>query len=160
LYRALAPRLTALLRRQFWDRTEDVVHDAFLRAFESINSFRPDDDSARIEGHFLNWLASIGKNKGIDDARRKRPDTGIDLSQSPAKTDVLEAIVVREQRGILEGCLAKLDEEARTLIESQYGGAEDHSSVCKRLRITIERGYKLRHKALEQLRECAKRSKR
>jgi len=160
LYRRFAPRVTAILRRQFRDQTEDVIHDAFLKAFIKIDSFAFGKDRSRMEVEFMNWIVSIGRNEGISANRRRRPRTGVDLSQSATNIDPSEALEREEQKGILDGCLTELDETARALIESQYGGDEEHSMVCKRLRITVEQGYKARHNALQRLRECANRKKR
>lgn len=48
------------------DRMDDVLQDAYLKAFRSLSSFRADAD-------FATWLYRIVHNACIDELRRSRP---------------------------------------------------------------------------------------
>jgi RNA polymerase sigma-70 factor, ECF subfamily len=48
------------------DRMDDVLQDAYLKAFRSLGSFRADAD-------FATWLYRIVHNACIDDLRRAKP---------------------------------------------------------------------------------------
>jgi RNA polymerase sigma factor (sigma-70 family) len=58
---------------------EDVIQDAFLRAYQSIDSYRADQP-------FKPWLFTIAYRLSIDTARRRRP-TGPSFDEFTRKTD-------------------------------------------------------------------------
>ena len=68
LFRRYSPRLFALCLRYSRDRgqAEDLLQDAFIRIFDRIGRFRPQNDGALYK-----WMARVTLNLFFDKARRK-----------------------------------------------------------------------------------------
>jgi RNA polymerase sigma-70 factor (ECF subfamily) len=109
------------------DRTlaEDLAQEAFIRAFNAIDSYNP-------RYKFSSWIFKIANNHTIDHLRKKRLDT-ISIDGSPHATTSGEAaqtsIVVesmdetpeeyvenRELGGLIEQAIAKLRPEYRSVV--------------------------------------------
>jgi RNA polymerase sigma factor (sigma-70 family) len=87
------------------DRAEDVVQDAFLRAFERLGAFRGD-------APFGAWLRRVVANIAIDRLRAERR-----LTSDPAAIDALVAPDVPVERPLdALGLLQRLSVSARTVV--------------------------------------------
>jgi RNA polymerase sigma factor (sigma-70 family) len=87
------------------DRAEDVVQDAFLRAFEGLGGFRGD-------APFGAWLRRVVVNMAIDRLRAERR-----LLSDPDRIDALTADSVGFDRPLdTLGLLARLAPAARTVL--------------------------------------------
>lgn len=87
------------------DQAEDVVQDAFLRAFEGIARFRGD-------APFAAWLKRLVANAAIDRVRARRRQPGDD-----AALDRIEAPDPSPDRPLdALGLLARLSVAARTVV--------------------------------------------
>jgi RNA polymerase sigma factor (sigma-70 family) len=153
--------LARLLSARFRGQVEDVLQDAFLRAWCRIDLYHG--------GSFAAWVFSIAKNRGIEATRRRRPKSKAELdghATGPEKEPPAILAGMEDQKELqqrqetLQRCLEKLDERSRELIANQYGGEEDHAEVCARLGIAARYGYKIRCAAMKQLRRCVKRGSR
>jgi RNA polymerase sigma-70 factor (ECF subfamily) len=77
------------------DLAEDVVQEAFLRAWRACSSFDPEG------GPLVNWLLVITANTGIDmvKARLRRPPlaSGSAGEDAPADLDHIDLLILRSQ---------------------------------------------------------------
>lgn len=69
MYETYAGRLLAVCRRYVrdTDRARDLVHDTFLKAWDSIGTFRP-----RRSGSLSAWLTRIATHLAVDDLRSRK----------------------------------------------------------------------------------------
>jgi len=88
------------------DRMDDVLQDAYVRAFRALGSFRGD---AALE----TWLYRIVYNACIDDLRRRRPSGELPLDDRDAP-DLAPA--APEDRLDLAAALAALPDELRAVV--------------------------------------------
>ena len=87
------------------DQAEDVVQDAFLRAFEGLGRFRGD-------APFAAWLKRLVVNAAIDRVRARRRQPGDDIA-----LDQIEAPDSSPDRPLdALGLLARLSLAARTVV--------------------------------------------
>jgi RNA polymerase sigma-70 factor (ECF subfamily) len=93
LYRDIQPRLLRHLRALAGGDAEDVASETWLHVTRDLDRFRGDYDG------FRSWVATIGRHRALDHARRaaRRPATPAgDLTALPAAEDTaalaLEAI--------------------------------------------------------------------
>ena len=65
---ALLPRIRARMSARLGVRMdpEDILHDAFLKTLESLDTFR-----ASSEKSFLAWVYSIARNLSVDEVKRR-----------------------------------------------------------------------------------------
>jgi RNA polymerase sigma-70 factor (ECF subfamily) len=96
---------------------EEVVQDAFLKAYRSLSRFRG-------EAKFSTWLFRIVYNAAVSKKRLKK--TGMQsLDEQPAMQDIftgssLEEDADEEKKLLLERALMQLSEEERALISLFY----------------------------------------
>ena len=117
-------RVFALVFRMLGDRAEaeDLAQEVFVTVFKSIDSFRG-------EARFSTWLYRIAANhsknrikylgrrhhqrtRSLDDARESDFRGG--MSSAHARPD--ELATGRELEGIIQECLARLDDDQRVVI--------------------------------------------
>ena len=69
MYETYAGRLLAVCRRyvQDVDRARDLVHDTFLKAWDTMDSFRP-----RRAGSLGAWLSQIAAHLAVDELRHRK----------------------------------------------------------------------------------------
>lgn len=69
MYETYAGRVLAVCRRYIResDRARDIVHDTFLKAWDSLGSFLP-----RRAGSLGAWLSQIAAHLAVDELRRRK----------------------------------------------------------------------------------------
>jgi RNA polymerase sigma-70 factor (ECF subfamily) len=119
---------------------EDVVQDAFERAFGALDRFR--------EGSFAAWLHRIVVNRALDVMRAERPSVGLEAAGGHAArpdpgrlpdADFLAAVA----------CLA---EERRVVVVLRYGLDYPLSKIAVFLNIPLGTVQSRLHRALAELR--------
>ncbi len=100
------------------DDAEDIVQEAFLKAFKALDSFRGGD--ARV------WMLSIVRNTAMNFLRSRKPDVAIDLSQhEPAdrSLDPEQGLLEASRRDQVRQAIARLESEFReTLVLREIEG--------------------------------------
>jgi RNA polymerase sigma factor (sigma-70 family) len=98
---------------------EEIVQDAFLKAFRSLNKFRKDSK-------FSTWLYKIVVNSALSRTRSKRPESSPLDDDEIAETVVESAesayrsLDVADQKKIIHSALAALGVEDRLLLTLYY----------------------------------------
>ena len=110
-----------------YDQGEEVAHDAFIRAYQSLGSFRGEDN-------FRHWLSSIAVRTCYDFWRERYRSKEVPMSSlTEQHQQWLENVISdrsdrafgdhgsrKEAREILEWALAKLSAEERMVLELVY----------------------------------------
>jgi RNA polymerase sigma-70 factor (ECF subfamily) len=111
---------------------EDVVHDAFLRAWRSVASYQ----SAR--GPLRSWLLTIVRNTAIDQVRargtalRHQPRLHQDLVDADVANDVAEAVAEAADARRLRVGLDSLPVEQRQALELAFFAGLTHAEIAAR----------------------------
>ncbi len=111
---------------------EEVVQDAFLRAWRAAPTFRPEHGSAR------NWLLALVHHRAIDLVRRNagRPRLAVPPDNVPVPVcsgaDPWEAVDRRILREHLRGALARLSAVQREAVELAYFGGYRAAEIAAR----------------------------
>lgn len=117
--RGLAFRLTA-------DRhtMDDVLQEAYLKAFRAMPKFRPGGD-------FGSWLYRITYNAGIDELRKRKraPVTTEDPVDPESGRPGPEAVVSASE--VVRGALAELPADQRVTVVLVDGEGFDHREAAK-----------------------------
>lgn len=129
---------------------EDIVQEAFVRAFVSLKDFRRDCA-------FYTWLYRLAVNLAITQIRKKEPAISLDTSRElgfcePVATEEsAEDGLMREERApLIAAALAKLGEQHRTILVLREIEQFDYETIAKVLDLNVgtvrSRLYRARRK--------------
>ena len=92
MYETYAGRLLAVCRRYIREpeRAKDLVHDTFLKAWDSLGGFRP-----RRAGSLGAWLSQIAVHLSVDELRKRKGIFSLEKEDLPEEVPV-EAERLRE----------------------------------------------------------------
>jgi RNA polymerase sigma-70 factor, ECF subfamily len=139
-----------ILRRG--DAAADALQEAYVRIWEKAGDFDPRKGSA------LAWMATIARNRALDEVRRVRPGS---LEDQPASfepaADEVDPLAARERsEGLarLLECLQALDEEKRAVLLLAYYRGSSREALAKRFGRPVPTIKTWLHRSLAELRGC------
>src|SRR5450631_4481059 len=154
LYRATHSVLYGVVARILTrgDASGEALQEAYVRIWENAGEF----DSAK--GSPLAWMATIARNRALDEVRRVRPASLEDMPEGfePAAEPV-DPLAARERsEGLtaLVDCLKALDEEKRAAVLLPYSRGLRREALSKRLGPPVPTIKTWLHRSLAQLRDC------
>ena len=115
---------------------EDMVQEIFLRIWR-----KPDSYVAQ-RGRFVTWLASVTRNRAVDEirsrGRRFRHETASPEEQerelpAPETNDPALMAELADQRRLIVAALAQIPAEQRQIIELAYFGGLTQQEIAERL---------------------------
>jgi RNA polymerase sigma-70 factor (ECF subfamily) len=142
--------IVRILRRD--DASGEALQDAFVRIWERAGDFDPN------KGSPLAWMATIARNRALDEVRRARPVSLEDMPESfePAaeEIDPLGARQSNEELGALIDCLKALDEEKRRMVLLAYYHGQSRDDLARRFDKPVPTVKTWLRRSLLQLRDC------
>jgi len=136
------------------DTAADVLQEAYVRIWEGAAEFDP------LKGSPLAWMATIARNRALDEVRRVRPGSLEDQPESfePAADEVDPLAARQRSEGLarLVDCLQKLDEEKRAIVLLAYYRGSSREALAKRFGRPVATIKTWLHRSLGQLRDCLK----
>jgi RNA polymerase sigma-70 factor (ECF subfamily) len=139
---------------------QDVVQDAFLSAYQSLDSFKGDS-------LFFTWLYRIAVNTAISHKRKQRVVLSIDAGRngdSPAQPlDVSEysrpgeAMERAEEERRVQDALSRLSPEHRTVLILKDMEGQKYETMAEVLQVPIGTIRSRLHRARAELRELLQR---
>jgi RNA polymerase sigma-70 factor, ECF subfamily len=154
LYRNTSAKLFGVISRILpaRDAASEVLQEAYIRIWRRAGDF----DSTR--GSPLAWMATIARNRALDEVRRVRPKSLEDMPEGfePAG-ETVDPLATRERSEALTAlllCLDKMDAERRAvLMLAYYRGASREALAARfgRPAATIKTWLR---RSLTQLRDC------
>lgn len=118
---------------------EDLTQETFLRAFRFIKSFRTKEKLST-------WLFSIAKNLCIDELRRMRKGTTVDIdavdpealvADGDSATDPLEASIRIQEGELIHRAVARLPEKYRICIILFYYNELSYEEISSVMKISL-----------------------
>ncbi len=101
------------------EEAEEVAQDAFIKAFQSIASYRG-------ESKFSSWLYSIVYRKALDTIRKNKKKSSLELIEEITEGDcsvienALTYIEDKERREVIQKCILQLPEQGAAIITLFY----------------------------------------
>ena len=154
----------SLIYRMVRDRTlaEDLAQEAFIRAFNAIGTYK-------TSYKFSNWILKIANNHTIDHLRKRKLDT-VSIDGSPhARTadeitqsrvviesrdeNPLEFVEHRELGNQIEGAIADLREEYRTVIVLRHVEGYAYDEIADIMELPLGTVKTYLHRARGELRK-------
>ena len=123
------------------DDVDDMLQEAFMKAFVNINRYNPDYD-------FGAWICTIAKNTFVDFNRSRRskalnPDNNLPLDsrhtnsvQATAPTPE-ESIINAQQRAQIERYIATLPEDYRQLFIMRFVEEYTYEEIAETLQMKL-----------------------
>src|SRR5215470_140232 len=134
------------------DIAEDVLQDVYVRIWERAVSFDPAKASP------ITWMATIARNRAIDEVRRKSPvsieDTPESLEVEQDAPSPLDNTQMSEDLRRLQQCLQGLDPERREIVLLAYYNGLSRDELAKRFSHPVATIKTWLHRSLAQLRKC------
>jgi RNA polymerase sigma-70 factor, ECF subfamily len=156
LYKQTSAKLYGVVARIVTrgDVAADVLQEAYVRIWEKAGDFDP------VKGSALAWMATIARNRALDEVRRVRPGSLEDQPESfePAAEEV-DPLAARERsEGLarLIDCLQGLDEEKRAVVLLAYYRGLSREALAQRFGRPVPTIKTWLHRSLAQLRDCLK----
>ena len=134
------------------DVAADVLQEAYVRIWEKAGDFDP------VRGSPLAWMATIARNRALDEVRRVRPvsleDQPEGFEPAAEEIDPLAARERSEGLAALVECLKALDEEKRAVVLLAYYRGLSREALAKRFGRPVPTIKTWLHRSLAQLRDC------
>jgi RNA polymerase sigma-70 factor, ECF subfamily len=154
LYKQTSAKLYGVVARILTrgDVAADVLQEAYVRIWERSGDFDP------VKGSAFAWMATIARNRALDEVRRVRPGSLEDQPEGfePAaeEVDPLGARERSEELARIIDCLRKLDEEKRAVLLLAYYRGSSREALAKRFGRPVPTIKTWLHRSLAQLRDC------
>ncbi|RZL00759.1 MAG: sigma-70 family RNA polymerase sigma factor [Rubrivivax sp.] len=155
LYEREARWLLGVALRIVRDRelAEDVLHDAFLLAWQGAASFKPELGSAR------GWLYTIVRHRALKEVRHPGRMQVVDPTDLATLSDQQQADAqADDDRGLdadsLERCLQRLDESRRACVVHAFVDGYTHEQIAERLQTPLGTVKSWIRRSLASLKEC------
>ncbi len=138
-----APVAIAAARRITADTSlaEDAVQEAFLKAFRTLDRYRP-------QSNFRAWVRTIAIRCAIDLVRRRRPESPLPESQSAPGNEEAR----QEDADLLRAALAAMSPlDREIMIAREIEGATDQE-IAHRFEISVTAVRVRMHRARRKIR--------
>jgi RNA polymerase sigma-70 factor (ECF subfamily) len=154
VYKATSAKLWGIVVRILprRDIAEDVLQDVYVRIWERAVSFDPAKASP------ITWMATIARNRAIDEVRRK---STVSIEDTPESLEVeqdapspLDSTQMSEDLRRLQQCLQGLDPERREIVLLAYYNGLSRDELAKRFSHPVATIKTWLHRSLAQLRKC------
>src|SRR5271167_263313 len=129
-----------------------ALQEVYVRIWEKAGEFDP------LKGSPLAWMATIARNRALDEVRRVRP---VSLEDQPdgfePAAEEIDPLAARERsEGLtaLVDCLKALDEEKRAVVLLAYYRGLSREALAKRFGRPVPTIKTWLHRSLAQLRDC------
>ena len=151
LYRNNRDRIYGLLWRICGgDATlaEDLLQDAFIRAWQKLPSFRG-------ESRFATWLHRLAANVALSDRRIRLRRVGreVPMDEVAQRTAIGDRDVVADKRMDLEKAIARLPERARTVLILYDIEGYRHAEIAEMTGMAVGSSKAQLHRARKLIRE-------
>ena len=131
VYRATSAKLFGIILRILHRRdiADEVLQEVFVKIWDRAADFDPRMASP------ITWMATIARNRALDEVRRKRPESIEDhpelLDVATSEDSALTNVMRGEDGQRLANCLSQLDEPRRQMIVLAYcdGFSRDELAV-------------------------------
>jgi len=154
LYRQTSAKLYGIVFRILprKDAADEALQEAYVRIWERAADFDV------MKGSPLAWMATIARNRALDEVRRVRPASAEDMPESfePAAEpiDPLAARDRSERLAALIACLERLDDDKRAILMLAYYHGASREALAKRFGRPVPTIKTWLQRGLAQLRDC------
>jgi RNA polymerase sigma-70 factor (ECF subfamily) len=154
LYAATSAKLLGVILRILQRRgiSEEVLQEVYVKVWERAADYNP------AKGSPIGWLATIARNRALDEVRRKAPQSIEDTPEAlDVMSDTLDQLSRMEQSEDLQklvACLDKLEGKRREMVVLAYCHGLSRDDLSQRFSAPVATIKTWLHRSLAQLRTC------
>jgi RNA polymerase sigma-70 factor, ECF subfamily len=152
LYRQTAAKLYGIIARILIrsDLAGEVLQEAYVRIWQKAADFDP------AKGSPIAWMATIARNRALDEVRRVKALADLPEGFEPAaeEVDPLGSRDRSEQLAALMRCLSQLDAEKRQIVLLAYYRGASREALSKRFERPAPTIKTWLRRSLAQLKDC------
>lgn len=154
VYNATSPKLYGIILRilKRRDLADEVLQEVYVKIWDRASDFNPAIASP------ITWMSTIARNRALDEARRKRPDSIEDYPQLvdiPADDPSALMIVMRGEDGRrLADCLSQLDLTRRQMVVLAYCDGLSRDELALKYAQPVNTVKTWLRRSLSQLKGC------
>jgi len=133
------------------DLADEVLQEVYVRVWQRAGDFNPAASSP------ITWLATIARNRALDEARRntmRSLDDSPELLQVPSDDDPSANQEENEQLRRLYACLEKLEPERKEIVLLAYEHGMTREEIANRLQRPVATVKTWLRRSLAQLKDC------
>lgn len=119
------------------DEAEEVVQEAFIRAFVKLDTFQR-------HSQFFTWLYRIAFNSALTRRRKKRPKTSLEQTREATGLEVVDAgdavdegLLRRERVDLVREALRRLTDEHRAILVLREMEDYPYETIAEILEISV-----------------------
>jgi RNA polymerase sigma-70 factor (ECF subfamily) len=154
LYRQTSAKLHGVVARILTrgDLSGDILQEVYVRIWEKASDY----DLAK--GSPIAWMATIARNRALDEVRRVKPVSLEDMPEGfePAAEEI-DPLATRdrsERLTALTDCLERLDEEKRKIVLLAYYRGMSREALSERFNAPVPTIKTWLRRGLAQLKDC------
>lgn len=140
-----------LVRR---DLADEILQDVYIRVWQRAGDYDPASSSP------ITWLATIARNRALDEAKRKTMrslDDSPELLEIPGDDDPHATHERNESARRLDACLDRLQPEKKELVLLVYYYGMTREEIAKRINRPVATVKTWLRRSLAQIRDCLER---
>jgi RNA polymerase sigma-70 factor, ECF subfamily len=154
VYRATSAKLFGIILRILHRRdvADEVLQEVFVKIWDRAGDYDP-----RM-GSPITWMATIARNRALDEIRKKRPES---IEDHPELQDVasdaetaLSAVMRGEDGKRLSDCLTRLDESRRQMVILAYCEGLSRDELAEKYGQPVNTIKTWLRRSLAQLKGC------
>jgi RNA polymerase sigma-70 factor (ECF subfamily) len=154
VYRATSAKLYGIILRICRRRelADEMLQEVYIKVWERSGDFDP----ARASP--ITWLATIARNRALDEVRRKQP---VALDDAPEVLEIQddarlasEWVEIAGEVKRLDACLQQLEERRRDIIRLAYIDGLSREELSRRYGAPVATIKTWLHRGLKQLKDC------
>lgn len=154
LYAATGSKLYGIILRIL--KRRDLADDVLQEVYVKIWTRAADFDATRASP--ITWMATIARNRALDEVRRKQ---AIAIDDAPEAMNVadgaplaLASLEQTEDRRRLDACLARLEAERQAIVRHAYLNGWSREQLAAHYGHPVSTIKTWLHRSLKQLKDC------
>lgn len=155
LYAATSAKLYGIVLRicRRRDLADEILQEVYIKIWENAGAFTPERASP------ITWMATIARNRALDEARRKRTLSLEDLPEGAGEIAdlaplALETLELSDDWRRLSGCLDGLEPQKAELVRLAYLTGASREELGARYGHPAATIKTWLHRSLKQLKDC------
>jgi RNA polymerase sigma-70 factor (ECF subfamily) len=154
VYQATSAKLYGIILRISMRRdvADELLQDVYVKIWERARDFDPSRASP------ITWMATIARNRALDEARKTRPQS---LDQMPEALEIKDPGMLASDRleivseiERLNHCLEQLDPQRRDIVKLAYLDGLSREELSERFGHPVATIKTWLHRSLKQLKTC------
>lgn len=154
VYRATAPKLYGIILRILHrrDLADEVLQEVYVKIWDRAGDF-----DSRLSSP-MTWMATIARNRALDEIRRKTPASIEDhpelLDVASTEESALAAVMRGEDGRHLADCLSKLEANRRQMVVLAYCEGLSRDELAEKFGQPVNTIKTWLRRSLAQLKGC------